>query len=53
MSYFNIIKLDATPSSNDWLKDRFVSEIVQMEMWCGLEIKPKEGQRKSFGKQNP
>ena len=25
MSYFNIIKLDATPSSNDWLKDRFVS----------------------------
>ena len=25
MSYFKIIKLDATPSSNDWLKDRFVS----------------------------
>ena len=25
MSYFNIIKLDATASSNDWLKDKFVS----------------------------
>ena len=25
MSYFNIIKLDATASSNDWLKDKFLS----------------------------
>ena len=25
MSYFNIIKLDATKSSNDWLKERFNS----------------------------
>ncbi len=24
MSYFNIIKLDTIPSSNDWLKDRFL-----------------------------
>lgn len=25
MSYFNLIKLDATASSNDWLKDKFLS----------------------------
>ena len=51
MSYFNIIKLDATASSNDWLKEKLLSGscVDGQVVWVKNQTKGRGQRSKNMG----